>query len=289
MASSAPIRPGERRDIADYYEQTWLDYRMIWLNPKNRAIHFGYWDDSVTNHSESLLNMNRVLARHIDLKPGQLVLDAGCGVGGTAMWLAEHHDVNVVGITIAPSQIVRAQRYTAERGLERRVRFGLQDYCRTAFADETFDAVYGLESINYATDKRDFIREAFRILKPGGSLVVQDGFRVERPFSKEEHDLQRSWLSGWMVPNLASREEFATWSAEAGFVDVTEEDCTTNVARSCRRLHHVTVACYPAAKLLHKLGVRSDIQHGNVRAARDQWRAMRRGLWGYGIVTGRKP
>ncbi|MGH2769405.1 MAG: hypothetical protein ACRDJF_02635, partial [Actinomycetota bacterium] len=72
-------------------------------------------------------------------------------------------------------------------------------------------------------------------------------------------------------------------------VDVTEEDCTTNVARSCRRLHHVTVACYPAAKLLHKLGVRSDIQHGNVRAARDQWRAMRRGLWGYGIVTGRKP
>ncbi len=289
MAFSTPVHPGERRDIAAYYEQTWLDYRIIWLNPKNRAIHFGYWDGSVANHSESLLNMNRVLARHIDPKPGQLVLDAGCGVGGTAMWLGERYDVNVVGITIAPSQIERAQRYTAERGLDRRVSFGLQDYCRTAFADETFDAVYGLESINYAMDKRDFIRESFRILKPGGRFVVQDGFRVERSFSKEEHHLQRSWLSGWMVPNLASREEFAAWSAEAGFVDVTQEDCTPNVRRSCRRLHHVTVACYPAAMLLHKLGVRSDIQHGNVRAARDQWRAMRRGLWGYGIVTANKP
>lgn len=286
---SAPIIPGDRRTIAAYYEETWLDYRMIWLNPTNRAIHFGYWDSSTKSHSDSLVNMNRVLARNLDPKPGWLVLDAGCGVGGTAMYLAQNHDVRVVGVTVTPSQVERAYRYARERGLTGRVSFGLQDYCRTAFPDETFDAVYGLESINYAWDKRDQIAEAYRLLKPGGRFVVQDGFRTSRTLDAEEERLQESWLSGWVVPNLASLDEFAAWSEEAGFVDVTKADCTDSVRRSCRRLHHVTVACYPIAAALHRAKVRTDLQHGNVRAARDQYRAMQRGLWGYGIVTANKP
>jgi hypothetical protein len=49
------------------------------------------------------------------------------------------------------------------------------------------------------------------------------------------------------------------------------------------------MGCCPIAAGLHKVGLRSDLQHGNVRAARDQYRAMRKGLWGYGIVAADKP
>src|SRR5207249_2522434 len=48
--------------IQAYYDETWLDYRMLWLNPQNRAIHFGYWDEHTRSHTQSLVAMNRVLA-----------------------------------------------------------------------------------------------------------------------------------------------------------------------------------------------------------------------------------
>jgi cyclopropane fatty-acyl-phospholipid synthase-like methyltransferase len=287
--SAKPVVRGDPQSIASYYEETWLDYRMLWLNPSNRAIHFGYWDETTRNHSDSLVNMNRVLAGNLRPQAGQRVLDCGCGVGGTAMWLAEHHDVEVVGITVTPDQVVRATRYAAERGLQDKVRFALQDYTRMALPDATFDLAYGLESINYAPSKRQYLSEVFRVLKPGGRMVVQDGFRVDRALSPAEHRLQESWLEGWLVPNLSSLPEFAQYAAEVGFVDVEQRDCTASVTRSCRRLYRITMACYPIAASLHLLGARSDVQHGNVRAARDQYRAMRRGLWGYGIVAANKP
>src|SRR6266568_4985056 len=85
--------------IRDYYDETWLDYRMLWLNPQNIAIHFGYWDERTRGHGESLLNMNRVLASQIGIRTGQRILDAGCGVGGSSIWLAQTYGVEVVGIT----------------------------------------------------------------------------------------------------------------------------------------------------------------------------------------------
>jgi len=48
--------------IRAYYDETWMDYRMLWLNPQNRAIHFGYWDEHTRSHTQSLFAMNRVLA-----------------------------------------------------------------------------------------------------------------------------------------------------------------------------------------------------------------------------------
>ncbi|HEY4938350.1 MAG TPA: hypothetical protein VIJ69_04940 [Actinomycetota bacterium] len=65
-----PLVRGDPKTTASYYEETWLDYRMLWLNPSNRAIHFGYWDETTRNHSESLLNMNRVLASNLRPQAG---------------------------------------------------------------------------------------------------------------------------------------------------------------------------------------------------------------------------
>src|SRR6266704_4169796 len=97
--------------IRAYYDETWMDYRMLWLNPQNRAIHFGYWDEHTRSHTQSLFAMNRVLASHLGIHSGQRILDAGCGVGGSAIWLAKTYDVEVVGITPVESQIVRANSF----------------------------------------------------------------------------------------------------------------------------------------------------------------------------------
>src|SRR5437588_8503425 len=133
--------------IRDYYDQTWLDYRMLWLNPQNRAIHFGYWDEHTHSHAESLLNMNRVLASHLGIRSGQRILDAGCGVGGSAIWLAKTYDVEVVGITPVAGQVARARHYAQEHRVADRVSFEQQDYTHTTFSDASFDVVWAMESL----------------------------------------------------------------------------------------------------------------------------------------------
>ena len=93
--------------ITDYYDHTWIDYRVLWLNRDNLAIHFGLYDETTHGHADALRNHNRVLADRIGLQPGERVLDAGCGVGGSAFWLAQRRAAEVVGITLPRSQVER--------------------------------------------------------------------------------------------------------------------------------------------------------------------------------------
>lgn len=284
-----PSDPSRLRAIANYYAETRLEYRIAWVRRPTLALHFGYWDETTPNHAAALVNSNRQIAIRADLQPGQLVLDAGCGVGGTAMWLAENYGVRAAGITLVPDQAVRARRWAESRGLDGTVSFTLQDYLQTAFAEGTFDAVVAMESSCHAPDKRAFLAEAYRVLKPGGRLVVEDGFRPSRPYSEDELRLQHSWLSAFLVAPLPTTEELAATAREVGFEEVNVEDCTANYLRSSRRLFRIAMCVYPWAAGLHALRVRTDVQHGNLTAARGQWLGLKRGLWLFGILTASKP
>ena len=117
--------------IVDYYDQTWVDYRLLWLNPDNLAVHHGYTDESTRGHTDALKNMNHVLAQRAAIEPGERVLDAGCGVGGSSLWLAQERDVDVVGITLSAGQLAMARRYADQRGLADRVQFEQADFTAT--------------------------------------------------------------------------------------------------------------------------------------------------------------
>ena len=271
--------------VRRYYDESWADYRLLWLSPASRALHFGYWDHHTRSHADSLMNMNRALAQRSDLQPGQRVLDAGCGIGGSSVWLAKTYGMQVVGIAPVASQVARARRYARQQGVEDLVRFDQQDYLDTTFPGESFDVVWALESVCHAPDKSRFLAEARRLLKPGGRLAVAEYFRTRRPCAAGDERLLQRWLDGWAIPNLATGSEFTAWAAKTGFTDVRLEDITPSVRPSLRRLYRITLLCYPAALFLHALGFRSDVQHGNTRGARDQYQALQRGLWFYGLLV----
>jgi tocopherol O-methyltransferase len=271
--------------ISAYYDETWLDYRMLWLRPENRAIHFGYWDEHTRSHAQSLLDMNRVLARHLGVRSGQRILDAGCGVGGSAIWLAKTYDVEVIGITPVASQVMRARRYAHEHGVADQVSFEQQDYAHTAFPDASFDVIWAMESLCHALDKPAVLAEAQRLLRPGGRLGIVEYIRTRRPHAPVGEALLRSWLSGWAIPDLATAGEWIDWMQDLGFREVRLIDITANVRPSLRRLHGLAMLTWPVASTLHSLGLRSETQHGNMRGAFDQYRALRSGLWGYALLT----
>jgi cyclopropane fatty-acyl-phospholipid synthase-like methyltransferase len=275
--------------VVAYYDSTWFDYRALWLNPTTRAIHFGWWGDGAANHAESLLAMNRFMASSVGVGHGDRVLDAGCGVGGTAMWLAQEIGARVVGITPVPDQVDRARRYAAERVLGDRVHFEVGDYRATGLPDGTFDVVWAQESLCHVADKDRFFAEAWRVLRPGGRLVVAEYLRRSRPLPPEDEPLLHSWLSGWAIPDVATPGELGTWARDAGFADVEVRDVTWGVVRSLRRLHRLAAGLYPVAALLRAVRLRDAAAHGNIVGARAQWQAVLRGLWTYGLITARRP
>src|SRR5215213_3712833 len=130
-----------RDAIIAYYDKTWLDYRILWLNRRTLSVHFGYTDATTRGHADALLNMNRVLADRAGIHPGMRVLDAGCGVGGSSIWLAQSRGASVIGITPVASQVARARRFAAARRLGDQVRFEQADYTDTPFPDASFDVV----------------------------------------------------------------------------------------------------------------------------------------------------
>lgn len=275
--------------IVGYYDETWLDYRVLWLNPDNLAVHFGYTDETTRSHTDALKNVNRVLADRVNIMPGERVLDAGCGVGGSSLWLAAEREVEAVGITLASRQVEMARSNARRRGLSERVHFEVADFTATPFPDASFDVVWAVESLCHAPDKAAFYREAARVLRPGGRVVVADFVRAARPVDPKGEQLLREWLAGWAVPDIDSPGEHTSHLEAAGFTGIRLDDVTVHTRPSLRRLYRMAYWTYPLAVLGRITGVRSEVQHGNVIASIRQYQALCHGAWFYSILSASRP
>jgi len=275
--------------IVGYYDETWIDYRLLWLNRDNLAVHFGYTDDGTRGHTDALKNLNRVLADRIAIQPGERVLDAGCGVGGSGLWLAQERTVEVVGITPVASQVALARGYAAQRGLSDRVRFEQADYAATPFPDASFDVVWAVESLCHAPSKAAFYQEATRLLRPAGRVILAEYVRADRPVDPTGEKLLHEWLNGWAIPDIDTPDEHLAHLAEAGFTDARLDDVTVHTRPSLRRLYRMAYWTYPLAVLGRVTGIRSAVQHANVIASIRQYQALQRGAWFYSILSATKP
>jgi cyclopropane fatty-acyl-phospholipid synthase-like methyltransferase len=276
-------------DTIEYYDQAEIDYRLVWHLDSQMAMHYGFWDKDIPNLRMALDNENRVLAQLADIKTSDRVLDAGCGVGGSSLFLAERIGCRVTGISLNERQIKTAQGAASKRSLSKLVQFKTANFTATGFPDASFDVVWAIESVCHATDKADFLREAFRILRPGGRLIVADGFAAKTKLKKNETKVMKLWLDGWSVSRLDTLSDFRHKAEDLGFTKVSIEDYTPAVIQSAKRLYYLSRLGVWFEWLSRKLGVRGERTRGNFVAARYQYVALQQNLWLYGIVTARKP
>lgn len=274
--------------VKDYYNQTKFDYERVWHRGSSLAFHFGYYADHIHEHKHALANANYVLASIARVKTGDRVLDAGCGIGDSSFWLATNFAAKVVGITPVRGHVIRAREIARDRSLGHQVDFCEADYTHTSFQAASFDVVWALESVCHAPRKIDFYREAARLLRPGGRLVIADYVRASRDLELATDLKVREWLDGWSIPDIDTAEEHLAAAKSAGFVDVKLNDYTSTTHRSLRRLYKLACIAWPIDQVLFRLGLRSAVQHGNVIASLRQYQLLQKGAWFYGIVSGTK-
>ena len=168
----------DRAAIAHHYDLSNEFYRVL-LDP-NMAYSCGYWtsddpDYTVENAQRDKLDL---ICRKLDLRPGQRLLDVGCGWGSLILHAATHYGVHATGVTLAAEQRAFVQARIAERGLGDQVEVRLQDY--REIPDDGFDAIGTVEMGehvglgNYPT----YAAQLLRLLKPAGRLLLQQMSRV---------------------------------------------------------------------------------------------------------------
>jgi SAM-dependent methyltransferase len=183
----------------------------------------------------------------------------------------------------------RARTYAERAGVAHAVTFVGADYARMPFERASFDVVWAVESLCHAPDKAAFYREAARVLRPGGRLVVAEYMRASAPADARCAASFREWLDSWAIPDLDTAEQHAAHASAAGFGRVQVEDATADTLPSLRRLYRLARYTYPLALAARVLRIRSREAHANVVGSIRQYQTACRGEWTYGILSATMP
>lgn len=276
------------QDIIQYYNTTENSYIDAWDLNNSLAMHYGYWDQKVNSFPKSLERMNEVMMQTAEITDGEMILDAGCGIGGTCFYLAKKTNCQVVGISLSEKQVKKANTLAKQQNLETQATFEVQDFCKTTFQQNTFDVILACESVCYAIDKKLFLKEAHRILKPGGRLIIADGFVSKTENNK--HKYIQLWLNGWQVNYLESPERMELFLKELDFKNIGYRDISKFIKRSSKRLYWIYFLAniYLFFKSITFSNKATLIQKKNIVACKYQYLAMKRKLWEYGIIKATK-
>ncbi len=166
------------------------------------------------------LPATKALADRIEITPQTTIFDAGCGIGGAARYLAQTYGCNVVGMDLAEDFIEAAAPLNELLGLSGQVSCTVGDITATGLDDNAFDVVWSQNVLMNIEDKAAALKESYRILKPGGQLLLQAVM--------EDNSGERTYPVPWAptadIDFLITSADFQKIATDAGFTVTTWQE-----------------------------------------------------------------
>ena len=210
-------------------------YSRLW---GGEDIHIGlYGSDSeavVDASHRTVEHMCDLLGPALD---GATVLDIGGGYGGSARYIAQHHNADVVSLNLSEVQNERARRKNAERGLDQRVSIVDGDFENIPFDEGHFDIVWSQDAMLHSGNRERVLDEVARVLKAGGTFIFTDPMQADDcPDGVLQPVLDRIQLE-----TMGSPDFYTQALQQRGFTRREFEDHTGQIPRHYGGIHDTLV------------------------------------------------
>lgn len=211
--------------------------------------HFGYYPkgEEKISMAEAQRLMEDKLAEKLDLQKDTLVLDAGCGEGNVAAYLAKKYGYRIKGIDLLNFAIKKAKTKTNKLGLDARIDFQVGDYTYLNFSDKTFDGIYTMETLVHVPNYKKALSEFYRVLKPNGKLVLFEySICPMEKLTKEQQRIEKMIIeeSGMHSLSYFLHGKFLSILQQAGFKNISVEDITLKVMPMFKRFYNCIYTIY---------------------------------------------
>lgn len=220
-------------NIRKFYD----DSTPLWLNTWGEQMHHGYYGPDgqrQVDHRQAQLDMIDTLLAWGNA-PASLTrfLDAGCGVGGSSRYLAlRYPEAEGLGLTLSPVQAERGTAYNAEAGVATRITLRAQDvFALDPAADGQFDLIWSMESAEHMADKQGLMDLFFRMLRPGGRLLMATWCHREQPpaLTAADQKILANICRLYHLPPMVSLSTLTAAATAARFTEVRAEDWSAAV------------------------------------------------------------
>jgi tocopherol O-methyltransferase len=226
------------QQIQEFYDASSGLWEQIW----GEHMHHGYYGRAGNykiNRRQAQIDLIEELLvwsgyQNLENVPQNLI-DVGCGIGGSTLYLAEKFGANSTGITLSPVQASRATERSMQAGLASQVRFQVANALEMSFDDNSFDLVWSLESGEHMPDKAKFLRECYRVLQPGGKIILATWCHRETnswagELTSDEIRHLKEIYRVYRLPYVISLSEYRAIALQCGFQEVRADDWSMAVA-----------------------------------------------------------
>lgn len=219
------LTPHEQRTASRYAR----DYRGLVTYKQSRGekpyFTWGVWDAETRTYDEALENLIRRIVVRGQISEGMRVLDVGCGTGASSIDIHKLTGASVTGIDIVPEALEYGEKQVANQGLSDAVKLQRMSATQLAFEDQTFDVITAIDCCCHFDTREDFLRQAARVLRPGGRLVLLDIVEVDDAKGFGRTVLRRLLMKQWNIHanNRYGATELTRRIVGAGFAEVQTE------------------------------------------------------------------
>jgi len=272
----------------DHYTDLQPFYKQL---SSGAAIHLPLWLPKVETPEQANRAALQLMADRARPKQGSYILDAGCGLGTAAVWIAETFGARVLGVSNSEANIRHCSEIARSRGVANLVEFRVADLMQEFERENVFDGIWSLESLNYLCPKATFIRSAYRMLKPGGTWLCMDRFLDFHRYAPDiSSRLKRPLTTGFYTPeHWEGAMDLLAEARAAGFIEDSYLDLTDAVLDLPRRRRAKPIDMNRAllASLSHPRSYLS--LYRGFRVIRSSYQLMQKGMMTYGLFTASKP